>query len=479
MKHFMENDTFGLYTARVYYDWQQAKDEGRDVAHLKETCQAIQKRFYADDRAVTLGDYELACALEKQMREAPILKNYPYDEPSDYARILEARPKHTKEVATMSDEEMKRRILGGWTGRIAGCLLGKPLEFWKYKDLKGMLTETNNYPVNRYVSTEDFTPEMIEKYHIVTGTPLNNQPWIDELEGYAPIDDDTNYTVLNMKVMEVFGYEFDPGDVLYAWLNWLPAGVCCTAERVAYKNAVEGFSAPDTARLGNPYREWVGAQIRAEIFGWVNPGNPEAAAEAAFRDACISHTRNGIYGEMFTAAMVAAAMHTTDIKEVIQAGLREIPENSRIAEAVRSVIADYESGMPLKEAMDKIHLLHNEDNIFEWCHIIPNEKIVVLSLLYSEGDFTRAIGNCVECAFDTDSNAAVVGAVMGTLYGVEKIESKWIAPLGGRLASTVLDESMNEIADLTERTFKIAKREITPDTRLKRRYDYNESFDIE
>ena len=63
--------------------------------------------------------------------------------------------------------------------------------------------------------------------------------------------------------------------------------------------------------------------------------------------------------------------------------------------------------------------------------------------------------------------------------GVEKIESKWIAPLGGRLASTVLDESMNEIADLTERTFKIAKREITPDTRLKRRYDYNESFDIE
>ena len=66
MKHFMENDTFGLYTARVYYDWQQAKDEGRDVAHLKETCQAIQKRFYADDRAVTLGDYELARALEKQ-----------------------------------------------------------------------------------------------------------------------------------------------------------------------------------------------------------------------------------------------------------------------------------------------------------------------------------------------------------------------------------------------------------------------------
>jgi ADP-ribosylglycohydrolase len=223
----------------------------------------------------------------------------------------------------------------------------------------------------------------------------------------------------------------------------------------------------------------VGAQIRAEAFGWVNPGNAEAAAEAAFRDACISHTRNGIYGEMFAAAMVSAAMRSNDVREVIEAGLGEIPENSRLVEAVRSVVAEYDGGMTLEESMEKLHALHDEKNIFEWCHIIPNEKIVVLSLLHSGGDFTRAIGNCVQFAFDTDSNAAVVGAIMGTLLGPEGIEEKWTAPLGGILGSTVLDEEMNHIEDLAQRTFKIAKREITPDLRIKDRFHYNESFDID
>ena len=479
MKHFMENDTFGLYTARVYYDWQQARDEGRDVAHLKEVCQAIQKRFYADDRQVTLNDYQLACALEEQLRTAPVLEHNKYVEPSDYEEILRERPDIHREASAISDEDVKRCILGGWTGRVAGCLLGKPLEFWKRENLKNMLAETKNYPVTRYVSTQDFTPEMVKKYNIVTGTPLNNQPWIDELEGYAPVDDDTNYTVLNLKVMEVFGYDFDPGDVLYAWLNWLPAGVCCTAERVAYKNAMEGFSAPTTATFQNPFREWVGAQIRAEVFGWVNPGNPEAAAEAAYRDACVSHTRNGIYGEMFVAAMVAAAARTTDIREIIQAGLGEIPQKSRMALAVQSVLEDYDSGMTYEDSLEKLHKLHDENNIFEWCHVIPNEKIIVLSLLYSGGDYSRAIGNCVQFAFDTDSNAAIVGAVMGTLLGPEGIDEAWTNPTGGMLASSVLDEHMNSISQLVDRTMKIMKREIEPDQRLKRRYDYNESFDIE
>ena len=478
MKHFMENDTFGLYTARVYYDWQQARDEGRDVEHLKEVCKAIQKRFYSENRQDTLNDLEVAYALEREMIKAPVIGKFEFVEPSNYEEILKEKPEKDRAIISVPDETTKKRILGGWTGRVVGCLLGKPLEFWKCKNLIGMLKETDNYPLNRYVSTKDFTPDLIKKYNIRTGSPLSSQPWIDELKGYAPADDDTNYTVLNLKLMEVFGYDFDPGDVLYAWINWLPAGICCTAERVAYNNVLKGMSAPATASFQNPYREWVGAQIRAEVFGWVNPGNTKSAAEAAFRDACVSHTRNGIYGEMFTAAMVAAAMYFTNVREVIEAGLAEIPENSRLAMAIRSVIAEYDSGVTLEESMEKLHSLHDENNIFEWCHIIPNEKIVVLSLLHSDGDFTQAIGNCVQLAFDTDSNAAVVGAVMGTFLGPEGIEEKWTTPIGGLLASAVLDEHMNRIEKLAERTFKVAKREIVPDSRLKQRYVYNESFNI-
>ena len=478
MKHFMENDTFGLYTAGIYYEWQQARDEGRKVEHLENICKEIQKRFYSDDRKDTLDDLELAYALEKELKQASVREGYRYIEPSDYTSILKER-KGSCTRTKIEDNVIKDRLNGGWTGRISGCLLGKPLEFWKHDELNSMLKETGNYPLRRYVSTKDFTPDIIKKYRIKTGTPLIKQPWIDELEGYAPADDDTNYTVLNLKLMETFGYDFEPGDVLYSWTNWVPAGICCTAERIAYKNALYGLSAPQTAVFRNPFREWVGAQIRAEMFGWVNPGDPEAAAEAAYRDACVSHTRNGIYGEMFTAAMVAHSFVTDDIREIIEVGLSMMPKRSRLYEAVTASIADHDSGMSLEQARKKLHEDFDENNIFEWCHIIPNEKIVVLSLLYSEGDFSKAIGNCAQFAFDTDSNAAVVGAVMGTMLGEKGIDERWKAPINGMVQSTVLEEHMNKIEVLAERTYRLAKRDIHPDHRLKSRYDYNETFEVE
>ena len=110
-----------------------------------------------------------------------------------------------------------------------------------------------------------------------------------------------------------------------------------TAERVAYRNLLLGISAPGTATRHNPFREWIGAQIRTDVYGWVHPGDPAAAARAAWTDARLSHVRNGVYGAMAVAAMCATPSSPTAeaVDDVVATGLAVVPPESRYAEALR------------------------------------------------------------------------------------------------------------------------------------------------
>ena len=82
-----------------------------------------------------------------------------------------------------------------------------------------------------------------------------------------------------------------------------------------------------TSTHRNPYREWIGAQIRADGWGYACAGKPELAAEFAWRDAHWTHRANGIYGEMMFAAIMASAFLVDDPLELINIGLSEIPKN--------------------------------------------------------------------------------------------------------------------------------------------------------
>ncbi|MBC8536935.1 ADP-ribosylglycohydrolase family protein [Feifania hominis] len=475
MKHFAQKDPFGSYVARIYYEWCQARDEGRRVEELEELCRAMQESFSLDDPAPAAGYRELAAAVGRYLTAAPVYDDYPYSEPSDYGEIAAQSPGGAEKPALPPRGELRDRVAGAWTGRVAGCLLGKPLEFMKRSAVCGVLRETGNYPVTRYVSSAEFTPEMRRRLRLKTGVP--EQPWIDEIGDFAPIDDDTNYTVLNLKLLLTFGRDFAPNDVLYAWLNWMPAGIVATAERVAYQNAANGILYPESAVHQNPYREWVGAQIRAEVFGMVNPCDPHAAAEMAWRDACISHTRNGIYGEMFTAALVALAMGGGSVRELIEGALREIPAHSRFAECVQTVLGWYDEGLSMEQAADRIHKTYDENNLYDWCHILPNAMIVTAALLYGEGSFEQALHCAMLPAFDTDSNGAVVGAVMGAMLGERRIPAYWGETFHRRMASSVSGYELMEIDELAERTMAVIEGNFTPDEKIRKRYDYTEEFD--
>lgn len=134
-------------------------------------------------------------------------------------------------------------------------LLGKPVEGYRLDRLIPLLQETGNFPLTRYICRRYFSDGLIRRLNIRT-----DSCWADCLAGYSPSDDDTNYTVFALKLVEEYGPDFTPDDVLEGWLSWLPIFATCTAERAAYCNAAQGMTAPAMATWQNPYREWIGAR---------------------------------------------------------------------------------------------------------------------------------------------------------------------------------------------------------------------------
>jgi ADP-ribosylglycohydrolase len=217
---------------------------------------------------------------------------------------------------------------------------------------------------------------------------------------------------------------------------------------------VKGYAPPESAIYKNPYREWIGAQIRGDYFGYINPGNPERAAEMAWRDASISHIKNGIYGEMFAAAMIACAAVTADVEQIIEGGLGEIPYTSRLYEDVQSVLEVYRSGASQKACFDLIHSRYDEYSQHGWCHTNSNAMIVAASLLYGGGDYGKSICMAVETGFDTDCNGATVGSVLGMANGIQSISDYWTNPIQDTLHTTIFGVGTVKISDRVKLTME-------------------------
>lgn len=376
----------------------------------------------------------------QSLRVAP---SFPYVEPSHLEGIRALRPARSERRTPRVDEKLFDRVHGAWLGRIAGCMLGKPVEGWPKDTLRRYLEAVGEYPLADYVPpAPDPLPEGVDRapQHLsVRGA------W-----DHALMDDDTNYTVLGLKILREKGPDFTTSDVGWMWLQNLPYNHVCTAERQAYMNLVNELPIDRVPLHLNPYREWIGAQIRADFWGYCAPGWPEKAAELAYRDAALSHVKNGIYGEMFCAAAISAALVTTDIREIILAGLNQTPAQSRLAETVRDCLRWKEECATWEDAFDR--MLGTYYGRYSWVHTNNNLAIVLIALLYGWPDFERVISIAVMQGMDTDCNGATAGSIAGAALGAGALPDKWALPLGGKLETSIFGYPIPEIEDMARET---------------------------
>jgi ADP-ribosylglycohydrolase len=262
-------------------------------------------------------------------------------------------------------------------------------------------------------------------------------------------DDDIDYTILGVHILEEHGFGFGPEHVATEWLDHFPFTQIFTAERAAYRNLLQGMQPPETAVHDNPYREWIGAQIRADAWGYVSPGRPDLAAALAFQDASLSHTANGIYGAMWAAALIAASFEAPDLPAALGVSLAFVPPRSRLAEALRHVIELHASGLDWEAARDEIEKAYGH---YGFVHTINNAAVVAAALLWGEEDFTKVIGLAVQGGWDTDCNGATAGSAFGARYGTAAIPERWVAPLNNHLRSALFGFDNSKVSNLAERT---------------------------
>ncbi|MFJ5078801.1 ADP-ribosylglycohydrolase family protein [Streptomyces sp. NPDC088553] len=345
---------------------------------------------------------------------------------------------------------LPHRLHAAWLGRAAGCLLGKPVEKLPLTAIRALARAAGNWPLSTWFTARGVPSELLAAH------PWNRRSastsLAENIDG-MPEDDDLNYPLLNLLLLQRHGRGFTTADVARLWLDELPAGRTFTAERVAYRNLLDGIEPPLTAVHRNPFREWIGAQIRADVHGWTHPGDPAAAAEQAYRDATLTHTANGVYGAMFVAAtLAAAATGTADVHRSLAEGLAVIPPRSRLAQAVRRGIGLARDTPDFDTVVDR---LHSELGGYHWVHAVPNAAVLAAALTHADGDFTRSICAAVSGGWDTDSNGATAGSVAGLLAGhPDRLPEHWTTPLKNRLATSVPSFDgigFDTLAELTHR----------------------------
>ncbi|MFF3752164.1 ADP-ribosylglycohydrolase family protein [Streptomyces sp. NPDC002018] len=442
----------------IGHELRQASEDGRDataVAHRWHTAGGAPAppRAGASPAPASPGLRTLAGELLDELARLPSPRER--YEPTELPAIRAACPAWPPDRdASPRGGTTVDRLHAAWLGRAAGCLLGKPVEKLPLRGIRAIARATGNWPLRTWFTAEGLPGDIAAAY------PWNRRSaptsLAENIDG-MPEDDDLNYPLLNLLLLRRHGRDFTTADVARLWLDELPAGRTFTAERVAYRNLLCGIEPPHTARYRNPFREWIGAAIRADVHGWTHPGDPGAAAAQAHREATLTHTANGVYGAMFTAATVAAAAGTgsagpQDVHACLRAGLSVVPPGSRLAEAVRLGITAARVQPDFAAVVDLLHSVHGHHH---WVHSVPNAALLAAALTHADGDFAGSICRAVSGGWDTDSNGATAGSVAGLLAGhPARLPERWTAPLKNRLTTSVAGfdgTGFDTLAELTHR----------------------------
>jgi len=374
--------------------------------------------------------YDAYLAFAHRLAALPMRDNWSYEEPNDLEEIWRAcdpsRP--LGQVGNLNVQDSAKRVEAGFLASVCGSMLGKPIEVNpSLAQLRQALDSVGEWPLNDYIS-EDMLHALGRRHW----------SWYETARGriaYVAPDDDINYTLTGMLVLEQFGKGYTKRNLRDLWLNHLPIINTWGPERAILLRSGMSYLEHDKEHFDHAELEaWpdllvadtelCGAAIRADAYGYACPGQPALAAELAWRDASFTHRRTGIYATMFIAAAIAVAHTLRDRVEIMKTALQFVPGKSRFYEVAHDCLQMVQSSADWLEAYQKINAAYGKHM---HCQVYQEIGTLINTFCFAEnvGD-----GLCKQVmqGNDTDSFGATAGSLLGVYFGAGSLEPRWLEP---------------------------------------------------
>jgi len=410
--------------------------------------------------------YDALAEVAEKLATLPLVADWPYVEPDDLPGILaECDPARPPDAPPALDpQEAAARMETAFLGAVCGCILGKPLEFnATLAELREGLGALGDWPLSDYVSQR-------AESQFGRVMPYWNRTYREQIRYVMP-DDDINYIVLGMLLLEEHGAGLQTVHVRDAWLKNLPLASTFGPERTLLVKAGINFLGAGDDDLDRwvavltPRAELCGAQIRAHAYGYACPGHPALAAQLAWQDARFTHRRTGIYAALFTAAAIAAAVAVPQPLDCIELALQFVPQRSRFHAAATASLQAVREATDFLDGYERIHHLFGP---YTHCRIYQEVGTVINTVRFAEsvGD---GICKQVSQGNDTDSYGAIAGSILGAYFGPDSLEPRWLAPFHDDFRTTLAWFHERSLAAVARRMGRLADRVLSeepaiPDT---------------
>jgi ADP-ribosylglycohydrolase len=393
--------------------------------------------------------YDALWQLAQQIAAAPLRSDWPWDEPNDLDAIRAACPAWpVAPLAVVDPLAIAPRVENAFLTSVCGCILGKPLEVsTDLATIRAAAEKVGEWPVRDYI------PEALL---VALGMRHGDAAYTTrETIVNAGADDDLNYAIIGMLLLERHGADFNTEDLARIWFTHLPCGwqwgpertmnqkyaqstVCSTKDPFAWRAAGD---------VANPGDEQCGALIRADAYGYACPGDPGRAAALAWKDAIYTHRRTGLYGTMFAAAAIAAAFTSRDWRGIFEPALACVPQRSRFADTVRrslELVAD------ASDWLDGYARVHNAFREHGHCQVYQEIGTVINTLRFA-ADPGEGICIQVSQGNDTDSFGCTAGAILGAFHGPGSLPARWLAPFHDTIHTAIAGFSEQRLSAVAQR----------------------------